>query len=92
MEDESLIEGIGEEVPQEVNEEEEEEEDEHADDENDETVDDPDSVINDEKEDDSLPSCAEMKKVLHLKNSRTKRGTPRLQESSLAFLDEIDNL
>lgn len=92
------IEGIGEEVPQEINDEEEEEEEEVEDEEdpeeegNEESVDDPEGV-NKEAEVQSEPTADnEPKKVLHLRNARTKRGRPRLQESSLPFLDELDNL
>lgn len=89
------IEGIGEEVPQEINDEEEEEgeDDEEAEEEVDEqAVDDPDGLVNKETETQSDSINTVPKKVLHLKNSRTKRGKPRLQESSLPFLDELDNL
>lgn len=96
------IEGIGEEVPQEINDEEEEEEPEEEEDEDEvvveeveeegdaETIDDPDSVANSETEGQS--SSSKPKKILHLRTTRTKRGKPRLQESSLPFLDELDNL
>ncbi|XP_034239860.1 general transcription factor 3C polypeptide 1 [Thrips palmi] len=92
------IEGIGEEVPQEINDEEEEEEEEEEEDAepeeevDEEAVDDPESGANNETEAQSESPNIEPKKVLHLKNARTKRGKPRLQESSLPFLDELDNL
>lgn len=82
------IEGIGEEVAEGVADDDEEEEEENDDERCD------DSVENNisPQVDKSISATSQTKKVLHLKNVRTKRGTPRLQEGSPGSLDEIDSV
>lgn len=98
--DDSLleIEGIGEEVAEEPiedgDDDVEQEEAEEIDDFEDlreESVDDPSESIDNDSEEPST-SHSGTRKVLHLRNSRTKRGVARLQEGPVGSLNEMDNI
>lgn len=93
--EEDIIEGLGDEVVEENNDDIEDDEDQEEAEEigeiDEESVDDPDTTTDHETADTALASD-ESKRVLCLRNVRTKRGTARLEEGSPGSLNEIDSV
>lgn len=88
------IEGIGDEVAEEIIDDDDGEEQEEAEElgegteVEEESLDDPDILVEFEGEKSTLKS----RRVLHLRNSKTKQGVARLQEGASGSLNEIDNV